>query len=231
MSENSTVNSVIYGSLSQAERIFILVLYTCIAIVSTILNGSIIYMTFKVKKFHGAYMYVRAAYCGLDIVFALFCFLHYCAHFFISNIPLFVTCLSGDFRIGIFLGAPLLTSVIALERYYYFCRPYQYERLFNLRTILLTFIIATVIGQLYAFGTEIAIGRQLKPLLGICLLEKQRLHGLIQFVAFYVPSIICTWVCVHRIVKLVRTLDTEPHCQASNSDSMQRSKIAKKSLK
>ena len=190
----------------QIDQLFMTIYFLNLSISAILLNAVVIYLTRKYKQFHEAYMYVRAGYSCFDIAFALSSVLHYVTHVNIDGIPLWVSCVSSDYRIGTFFGTIQLTAFIALERYFFFCRPYVYQRYFTLKSTVSVVIAIFLITQGYSFGTEIIFGRVFQPLLSMCVFENQSRHNLVQILVFFLPAMICTCFSVFKILKLMRSV-------------------------
>ena len=138
------------------EKIVILIYGLFILIFGTVANSLVLYLTARHQKFHEAYMYIRAAYAVIDIFFAwgtVPIVLTYL--FFEGLIPIWISCYISGIGVGMFLCTVHLTSLIALERYVYFCHPLKYHRFFNFKTIVVTCTTIVILTQGYMIGTEI----------------------------------------------------------------------------
>ena len=130
--------------------------YLILLVVSSlILNGLVIYLTRKHTQLQEARMFVRVAYAIYDILFAIGTAMHYIIILHFQHIPVWIKCTTGTFMLALLFGTAQLTAFIALERYFYFCKPMVYGRLFNLRFISIATVIIFTITQLYVFLIEI----------------------------------------------------------------------------
>ena len=67
-----------------------------------------------------------------------------------------------------FLSTVHLTTLIALERYCYFCHPMKYQQLFSLKSISITCVSIVLATQIYVFGSEITSGREFQLVMLVC---------------------------------------------------------------
>ena len=222
-------------SNKQIDHILMSVNFCLLSIFAISLNVFVIVLTRKYPRFHQPYMYVRAGYSCFDIAFALSMTIHHLIHVVFDNVPLWLSCFSSDYQIGTFLGTVQLTAFIALEIYFFFCRPYVYQRYFTLKSTVCTVIAISLIAQGYSFGTSLISGRVFQPLFSMCLVENQGIHGLIQFLVFFLPAMVCTVFSVFRIFKLMSRVDAIAAGQAmpeiSVSEQSLRRRAGKKALR
>ena len=78
-----------------------------------------------------------------------------------------------------FLCTVHLTTLIALERYFYFCHPLKYHSIFNLKTITVICVLIVVLTQGYMIGSEVIDGREFQLVMLVCQ-HRGDLHNKIQ---------------------------------------------------
>ena len=208
--------------------------FAVISICSVFLNGLFIYITTKYHQFHKPYMYIRIAYAVIDIVFPLACFIHISINVHIE-VPPWVTCSGGYVLIGLFFSALQFTAFIAIERYFFFCKPFRYQYYFNSRSVLITTIAIVTITQIYIFGRGIFIERKLNPIHLICTLLNSPLSNMINILICVVPALSCTVFSTIKIMGLMKSLsNVQPHRTPENQAATEpfvRKKAAKKGLR
>ena len=171
-----------------------LVLITC-----SFLNGAVIYLTKRYHQFHSPYMYVKSTCALLDIMFAWGLIPHIVINDHIGDqLQSRIMCFSSVFGLGAFFSTAQFTAFVALERYFYFCRPFLYKRLFTLQSVIAATSTVFMFTQIYVFSTEIIFERELQPLVAMCQLSAQGIHSATQFCLFAVPPIIATIFSIHR---------------------------------
>ena len=217
------------------EDIILLAYAILLAVCSTFLNGMVIYLTQKYEQLRVPRMYTRMAYAAFDILFALSSAIHYIvATQFIDGVPVIVKCFTGDFTIAMFFGTTQLTAFIALERYFYFCKPMLYNRYFTLRSITVVSIVIFAISQGYMFIKEFLFGREIQPLIGMCSFTHPVFHNIGNLLIFILPAVVVTIFSIFNIIKLMRAISIQPSSfpnKAANSEPMLRRRAAKKGLR
>ena len=220
---------------STTDKIILSIYFITLAILSVSLNGLVIYLTKKHHQFHEASMYVRAGYSSFDIVFATSMMLHYLLNLHATQVPPIVTCLTGDLAIAMFFGTTQLTAFIALERYFYFCKPLKYHRYFNLKSIVTTVLVIFVTTQVYVYVKEVLYGRDLQPLIGMCVFTHPTFHNISNLLIFVLPAATVTCFSIYKIKKLLRKIAASaPHGLYPSegiTEPVLRRKAAKKSLR
>ena len=112
-------------------RLFIFITYFTIGgLITLIGNGLVVFLTAIHAQFHEPYMYIRAAFSILDLAGLLIQMPFIMLHMFGHQNPERVWCLFSSVSSGLWLSTVHLTAYLALERYFYFCRPLIYIRIF-----------------------------------------------------------------------------------------------------
>ena len=210
-----------------------LVLALTIAVLGTISNGMVLHLTQKHRQFYQPYMYVRAAYAAIDLLTAVMIV----PHAFVKMMPFepWVTCLLTNLATGLFLTTVQLTAYIALERYFYFCRPFHYQRYFGLKSVVIVTVSMLTLTHSYILITEVLIGRKLHPHFILCQLPNEQFHAAIQFVIFFVPAIICTFFSAYKIqsviTKITRDRQSRPATLSTDAEPELRKEAGQKALK
>ena len=192
----STVNDDLY-----IDRIIVFFISLFICIFGCIFNLIVVYLIKKYEQFHEASMYVRGAYAIVDFSSGVIVILYGISRLF-NNLER-LSCWISDIGIGLFFTTFNLTALVAVERYFYFCEPMKYPRYFTLKTVTLftCFICGIALG--YTLGTEIIIGRKQSEFHGLCRLENQVIHKIIQSSIFFLPAILSTCFSIYKIGKLI----------------------------
>ena len=209
------------------------VYFILLAICSMQLNGMSIYLTLKYDQLRVARMYIRVAYAIIDILFAISMAIHYTIVFNFPHVSTLTLCLIGDFVFGLFYSTTQLTAFIALERYFYFCKPMVYYQYFNSRSISNTSVLIFVISQGYFIIKEIMYGRKMIPLIGMCIFPYSVVHNLTNLLIFVLPAVIITLFSIYKIMRLLCKISVHPSTvsNAVYSEPMLRRRAAKKGLR
>ena len=220
----------------EIENISLTVYFILFATCSTGLNGMSIYLTLKYDKLRVPHMYTRMAYASIDILFALSYVLHYVIALHFPDVPLLVKCLTGDFTIAMFFSTSQLTAYIALERYFYFCRPMAYTRYFSIRSITLTSLAIFIITNGIVYGKELLFGRDFQPLIAMCVFTHPLIHNITNLLIFFLPAVVITVFSIYKIIRLMQqihvdSMTTRSLAYACVSEPMLRRRAAKKGLK
>ena len=215
------------------DRISMTIYLISVLIPATFLNASVIYLTKKYHQFHTPYMYVKAICAMLDMMFGWGLVPHTIIYdHFGERISSRIVCYSSDFGIAAFCSTAQFTAVVALERYLYFCKPFVYQRWVTLKSISVFSVIMILFAQIYIFGTEIVYGRELQTLVALCQLKDQAFHSTLQFVLFFVPSIVATIFSIHNITKLIKKVATGPvQDTTANAESVMRKRAARRGVR
>ena len=173
-----------------------------ILIIGLILNSLILYLIYIHKGFHKPYMYVRLIFIILDFLFALIVILQ-------SGVGVVVStnCLLSVVIGGLYFMTIQLTAFLAVERYFYFCKPLAYTRLFTGRSIFGVILLIFCLCFGYQLATEMFVGRLKHLNVNICTLPNQRMHNAVQLLIFFIPAIMCTLISVFKIKKLLTQLE------------------------
>ena len=174
---------------------------TVIASIGLLLNGLALYLTWKHKQFHKSSMYVRLSYVILDFATALCSILHSVITHFITDTT--VICLFSNTVLGLFLSTIQFTAFNAIDRYYYFCRPMIYKRVFTTKVIIIISSTILLLCFGYIGATELIIGRRKIPNVILCQLPNQQFYNQIQFFLFFLPCIVCTLISIQKIKTLL----------------------------
>ena len=190
--------------ISDADHILMTIYLLMILVPGTFLNGIVIYLTAKYNQFHTPYMYVKSTSAVMDIMLEWGLIPHTILNDHLGDsLPSRCMCYGIVFGLGSFYLTAQFTAVVALERYFYFCRPFLYQRWFTLKSIIAATVFMFSVTQTYTFTTEIIYKRELQPIVAICQLQVQTTHNVIQFCLFFLPSIIATVFSVYKISKLI----------------------------
>ena len=216
----------------EMDKTYLTIYLIILAMFSVLLNGMSIYLTQRYDQLRIPHMYIRIAYATFDIIFVLSMVIHYVIVFQFPKVPLLVKCLTGDFCIALFFGTTQLTGFIALERYFYFCRPMVYNQYFTLRSIALVSSFIFLITQAYVFIIKFANIRKIQPIIGMCIITNPT-HNMTNLLIFVVPAIIVTMFSVLKIIQLLRKNNVHPNNYANEtySEPQLRRRAAKKGLR
>ena len=236
MTDDDISKSVTSVEDHEIDRISMTIYLLLMLIPGTFLNVLVVFLTKKYHQFHSPYMYLKSACAVLDIMLAMGLIPHTIINDHIgAKMPSRIMCYSSVFGLGAFFSTAQFTAIVALEHYFYFCRPFLYQRWFTLKTVTVSTSVVFLLTQIYTFSTEIIYKRELQPLVALCQLDSQAYHSAIQFGIFFVPSIIATIFSIHKITRLINKVDTATGpshaAQGNNSESMMRKRSAKRGLR
>jgi hypothetical protein len=110
-----------------------------------------------------------------------------------------------------FFGFFYHISLIAFERYMYFCRPMKYSHFITTRRVVLAMCMIYITACSYMTITEILIGRDYHPGVLVCNLSNPGFHGIFQIVVFQLPPAVVTIICSLKIWKLIKENSVPPH--------------------
>ena len=217
------------------EKLVILIYGLFILLFGTAANCLVLLLTARHKKFHEPYMYIRAAYAVIDILFAWFSIPIVFANLFLDEgtIPTWLSCYFSAIGIGMFLCTVHLTSLIALERYFFFCHPFLYERIFRLKIIAATCIIMIALTQAYMVSTEVYYGRELQFVLLMCQLDDP-FHNTFQTVVWVLASLVIVVFSIVNIQCMIGNLEKNEVFPANHVNNMEptlRKKAGRRAIK
>ena len=206
-----------------------------VLIIPTAINGLVIFLTIKHRQFHQCYMYIRAASSFIDILYVWGNIVTNIIGNFWPQPNLFRSlCILDNLGKGMYFCRIQLMTLIAMERYFYFCKPMIYETLFNSKTIIIASSIMFTMSQSYAILTEVFVHRERHPVLPTCQL-KNDIHFKFQIAVFLLPhllavcfSIFQIWRLLHGINKQTRIL---PVSLSLNSEPKLRMKAVSKAFR
>ena len=197
-----------------------------ILLIGTMLNGLVICLTMQRSQFHHGYMYVKSAYALIDMFFLWAIIPPVLILRFTPETNLRHLCLYSNLGKGLFFAQSQIMTLIAIERYFFFCRPMIYERMFSLKNISITTFILVIISLIYTFTYEVLYPRQMNPVVPICQLKDER-HSLLQIFLFFMPSVCAIWFSKIKIWRLLKQLERQNHVlpKTLNSDSEPRLRL------
>ena len=236
MAYNNSSSSFISFGIPQRNKydaILLTIYFVILAISSTTLNGLVMYLTRKHHQLQEPRMYVRVAYAAFDMAFAIVNALHFVIEFNIPTIPVWLKCLSGDIVTGCFFATSQLTAFIALERYFYFCKPMAYSRIFTLRLIVMTSITIFVTTQAYFVVKGLFYDRNVQSVMAMCGFKYPFLHNLISLLILVLPAAAVTVFSIYNIIGLVKNMNANVSAfpNGSNTEPMLRKNAAKHGLR
>ena len=157
-------------------------------------NGLTIYLLLATnERFKHAASYVRCAYAVDDILMNTF-----------TNVSHVVALLSGyslssaacrafaDLAIGIAMGNIYFPSFVAVERYFFFCRPFQHERFFTLKVVVGVSCVLIAAPLVWSIAVDLHTPRVFSSTILVCQLPNQRPWLVPQVCMFVAPSILGT---------------------------------------
>lgn len=97
-----------------------------------------------------------------------------------------------------------LTCLLGVERYIYFCRPFLYSRLVNMRSVLLCCLLIYLVPSVSMLLSTLFIGRVYQPHLRAFLLVN-RYARLVELMVFVVPALLILAACSFKIWSLIRS--------------------------
>ena len=179
-SDNITRSELPYIFTYDPIRLFIFTTYFTIGgLITLIGNGLVVFLTTIHEQFHEPYMYIRAAFSILDITGLVIQMPFIMLHMFGHQNPERVWCLFSSISSGLWFSTVHLTAYLALERYFYFCRPLIYNRLFTTKTTILAISANVIVTQIYMLSTEFIYGRELQVVAFLCQLTGYK-HAIFQ---------------------------------------------------
>ena len=212
------------------------ILFCFISSIGVIFNGLLFCLIWKHKGFHQPYMYVRLVYIILDFFFALTVIFQSV----FNGVGVFgrINCFISLLTYGFYFMTIQFTAYLAVERFFYFCKPMVYPRYFTGRSIISITTLIFVLCFGYLIATEILIGRVKHANVNTCTLPNQRFHSVMQWFVFFIPAIVCTCVSAFKIKKLLTQLENLPHATppsfptgSDNFGPVVRQKTGKKALR
>ena len=201
--DNTTTETILISATHfqtlQIDKMVIFMITFSISVSALVANGIVLYLTWKYKQFHTPFMLVRAAYTTMDFITSCigvpFSILRYLSY----RDMLEITCYLTNIGAGVFFASAQLTAFIAIERYYYFCKPMKYPRYFTPKSIIFFTIAFCMVGEAYMFVTDLIIGRVTYEFFSLCHLPAQTWNNIFQLTIFVAPAITCTLFSVYNI--------------------------------
>ena len=224
---NATVAAEVDIDFIYIDRIILFTISNSVNIPAIIANGIVIYLTKKYYQFNNSAMYVRAAYAFMDIFLGISLIIHSCLKLFTDAERL--DCWVANIGGAVFLSTIQMTAIIAVERYFYFCEPMKYPRIFTLKTITGLTIGVLAISEGYMISTEIFIGRKSPSFLSSCQLEGQSYQKLLQLLVFFIPAMASTCFSIFKITKLIYT--TQRTMAPGDDTAALRTAVGRKTLR
>ena len=225
--QTSSVKGGIYSSEYNAvefDPITPIQMVSClISFLGLLLNSIIVYLVKKHRELHTPSMYLRLAYVLLDFIFAFIILLQIISVRLDAGDDMY--CTLSTLLAGLYLMTIQVTAYIAVERYYYFCKPMIYLRVFNVRFIAVAIILIFTCCFIFKMLTDFIIGSDKHPDVTMCQLSDQRLNTAFQILIFFVPAIICIILSIIEIKKLMKSLENTPDfmppASGSNVESLE----------
>ena len=92
--------------------------------------------------------------------------------------------------IGLGFGTMYMPTFVAIERYFYFCRPFQYTRVFTVKSVAGITCVLMMIPLVWSVVVDVQTPRQLSTTVLYCQLPNARQHLPLQLCLFLGPSIL-----------------------------------------
>lgn len=189
---------------NEAERWGFTLLMAVIILLSVPSNLSVLYVICRHHKFYYEHMYIIASYAIMDIVMVTVVMPSTIVILFIEHdFPQWLCSAKSVIGIGLLFSSDYMVSLLAVERYVYFCKPYHYHKIFTLKKIVAYVMFIVTFPLAYTVGTEIAIGRIMYFSVMDCQLKQAGLHGYYQVALFFAPPILLTSYSLTNIVMLI----------------------------
>ena len=216
----------------QIDRIIMTVYLLLILLPGTFLNAFVIHLTVKYDQFQNPYMYVRAATAAFDLAVAWGAVPPTIISDFVSNIPERLVCYSTTIGVAMFFSTAQFPAVVALERYFYFCRPFLYPRIFTKTSVIAATLTVFFLTHSYTFATEVIYEREVQSLVAFCQLVTQSYHTPLQIGLFFLPSMVATIFSIYKVARLINHVKPDPAQYAGHiGNTEQRIRIRKRAAK
>ena len=129
-------------------------------------NGLAIYLMVTNERFKnpGNYMYVKCAYAVDDILMNTFTNVFELS-VILSRYTISLTVCRAFTKVAIGIGYSTVyfPSFVAVERYFFFCRPFQHARFFTLKSIIRVSCVLILIPIVWAIVVDLQTPRFLAP--------------------------------------------------------------------
>ncbi len=198
---------IVYSS--QTERVVSVVVILAVLLAGLGGQLSVMATVWRTERLHTPHFVIIVCYCAFDILLLVCQAMMYVWCLIAGGIPL-VVCRVLSFGGCIIFGMVAHIGYMAWERYVYFCRPLQYERLFATPALAAALMGMYSFASLYCIVTEVTPGRDYHSSVMACNVS-DRLITWIQLVLFIIPTITITVVCCVKIWRLSRRLQTIVH--------------------
>ena len=225
----ASVIGVIYSS--EVERVLSL-LFIGLSSVFTLCAQLLVLVTIiKSPKLHNAHYYLLGVYCCVDITLVSVNGPAFITRFSNRNIPL-STCKSLTCVTMIcVLGQTAHNAVVAYERYTYFCRPFHYERWFNIARIVVTLGMCYAIPATLVTTREAIFNYSFHASSLSCYISNTGIHRYALLVVIVLPSVAVTVYCMIRVWKLSMRAEVSPGVQGNQQNQSTPVQQARKTLK
>ena len=153
---------------------------------------------------------------------------------FIPNLPERLVCYSNTIGVAMFLSTAQFSAVVALERYFFFCRPFLYQIYFTKKSIMAMTLVVFILTHSYTFVTEIIYEREVQSVVAFCQLVTQSYHTPLQIMIFFLPSMVVTLFSIYKVAKLINKVEDSiiaQHTINMNSEQRMRKRAAKRGLR
>ena len=196
--ENGTAETMDFDLVEQNQETKLGITLFSLVMISLILwiyigNGLAIYLMVTNERFKNPGNYVKCAYAVNDVLMNTFANPFMLANLLLpapGDVPRALCRLLSALAICFNFSTMYMTTLVAVERYFYFCRPFQYTRIFTVKSIVGISCVLTLIPLLWAVATDLDTPRQLSTAVLLCQLKDARAHIPLQVCLFLGPSIL-----------------------------------------
>ena len=198
---------------SNTEKVIISCYLALVVGFSTFLNSSIIYFAIKYSQFHKPCMLIRASQALVNLFAIWSMSVGIILNIFFKELPVLLRCTWSALTLGFYITSLLLVNAIAIERYYFFCKPFKYLQVFSFKTIFIVTFIFIIIPQILCCSHLLESSRiGWRPIVYLCLFKYDaKTVGQVSPTRYivFIPTLSVIALTIYKINKLRAQLNQE----------------------
>ena len=218
LAHNFTEGSYAY---SNTEKVIISCLISLTFGFSTFLNSSIIYFAIKHRQFHKPCMFIRGSHALINICAIWSLSVGIILNIFFDELSVLLRCTWSALTLGFHITSLLLLNAIAIERYFFFCKPFKYLQVFSFKKIFIFILISILIPQILCCLHLVEPSRvEWRPINFLCLFKydtnKVGQTSPTRYIVF-IPTLCVIAFTTYKINRLRAQLNQETAAQSVGS--------------
>ena len=103
-----------------------------------------------------------------------------------------------------YLSTVYMSGMLAIERYFYFCKPYKYEVYFTIKRVMAAMSVLLLLALVYVATVEVLFTRKLFYAMPNCSIEEDDIVGACSALFVFLPVVITVIFAAVNLSQLIK---------------------------